>query len=171
MLWLTRPPYLRWFAAVAIVLAALAWDVSKRQTQPHPFAAVRIARGDQLTDAAIEWRNVAAGTFTIPDLTGTSASVDIASGDPITASVLSHATSLPDGWWSVPVDLPIGTPPGASVRVVLPDGQGVTGVVTQPAVRDSFGSVERGAVGFPAAVADAIARLGALGDLVILVEP
>lgn len=162
---------MRWFAAGAIVLAALSWDLSKRQTQPHPFAATSITRGDQLTDAVIEWREIPVGTFTIPDLTGTSASVDIAGGDPITESIISRVAPLPEGWWSIPIDLPVGTPPGAVVRVVMPDGQGVAGIVTQSAVSDSFGTVGPGVVGFPAVAVDAVARLAVLGDLVVLVEP
>jgi hypothetical protein len=170
MLWLARPPYLRWFAAGAIVLAAVSWDLSKRQTEPYPFASATIASGEPLTDDTVEWRAVPVGVFAVPDLAGTSARVDIDAGTPITESVLSRIAPLPVGWWSVPVDIPVGTAPGLAVRVVLPDGRGIAGVVIQPAVRDAFGSLEPGVVGFPPEVADDVARLAAGGELVVLVE-
>ena len=170
MLWLARPPYLRWFAAGAIILAAASWDLSKRQTDPYPFASEAIARGERITVDSVEWRDVPSGLFTVPDLAGTSAMVDIVRGTPITESVVSRASPLPPGWWSIPIDLPVGTAPGLAVRVVTLDGRGITGVVVQPAVRDSFGSVEPGVVGFPPEFADVVARLSANGDLVVLVE-
>jgi len=170
MLWLAHPPYLRWFAAGAIVLAAIAWDLSKRQTQPYPFASGTITSGDPFTDDVVEWRDVPVGIFTVPDLAGTSARVDLAPGTPITESVVSRLAPLPTGWWSIPVDLPVGTAPGLAVRVVMPDGRGIAGVVIRPAIRDTFGSVEPGVVGFPPEAADAVARLAARGELVVLVE-
>lgn len=124
-----------------------------------------------MSEAAIEWRDVPLGIFAVPELSGTSASVDITRGDPITESVVSEGAPLPEGWWSVPIDLPVGTPPGTPVRVVLPDGTGVGGIVTQAAVSDAFGSVESGVVGFPETVAGIVAQLAAIGDLVVLVEP
>jgi len=89
MLWLSRPPYVRWFAAVAIVLAALAWDLSGRQTAQYPFAATDLGRGTALSDNAIVWRAAPNGVYPVPDLSDAAASVDIAEGDPITRSVLS----------------------------------------------------------------------------------
>ncbi|VAV91468.1 hypothetical protein MNBD_ACTINO01-1548 [hydrothermal vent metagenome] len=170
MLWLARPPYLRWFAAGAILLAALSWDLSKRQTEPYPFAAQTITRGEPLGDDNIEWREVRVGVFPVVDLTDASARVDIIGGTPICASVISRAVPLPSGWWSIPIDLPAGTPEGAAVRVLAPDGQAIIGIVVRPATRDTFGSVEAGTVGFPPASADTVARMLARGDLVVLVE-
>ena len=171
MLWLSRPPYLRWIAAGSIVLAALAWDLSKRQSEPFPFAASIIASGTPITDDLIEWRDLPEGAIAAPILSGVSAVADIDAGDPITRSVLSHTLPLPDGWWSIPIDIPDGIPVGAAIRVVLPDGSAATGVVTQPASNDGFGVPSPGTVGFPQTVADTVARLAATGSLVILVEP
>ena len=171
VLWLSRPPYLRWFAAVAIILAALAWDLSKRQSESFPFAAAPIPAGTAITDDLIEWRLVAEGSIPAPVLSGVTATGDIDAGDPLTRSVLSQTPQLPDGWWSIPIDIPNGTPVGATIRVILPDGSAATGVVTQPASSDGFGVPSPGSVGFPQSIADTVARIASTGQLVLLVEP
>jgi len=171
MLWLSRPPYLRWFAAVAIVLAAFAWDLSGRQTAQYPFAAADLARGTALSEDTIEWKTAPSRFFLIPDLSDATASTAIAKGDPITRSVLSPSISIPDGWWSVPIALPQVTVAGATIRVVLPNGDGVSGVVVQPATSDNFGSLETATVAFPGGVAELVAQMAALGELVVLIEP
>jgi hypothetical protein len=171
MLWLSRPPYLRWFAAVAIVLAAFVWDLSGRQTASYPFAAVDLGRGRVLSDDTIVWKAAPSGVFSVPDLSDATAAIDIAKGDPITRSVLSPTISIPDGWWSVPIALPQGAFAGATIRVVLPNGEGVSGVVVQAATSDSFGSLESAAVAFPGGVAELVAQVSALGELVVLIEP
>jgi hypothetical protein len=169
--WLSRPPFLRWFAAGAIVLAALAWDLSKRQSEPFPFAATTIFAGTPITDDLIEWRALPVGSIPQPILSGVSAAADINVGEPLIRSVLSSTPQLPDGWWSIPIDIPNGIPAGAAIRVVLPDGNAATGVVTQPATSDGYGVPSPGAVGFPQSIADTVAQLASTGDLVVLVEP
>lgn len=170
MLWLARPPYLRWFAAGAIILAAVSWDLSKRQTEPHPFASQAIMRGEPLSDDNVEWRDVPIGVFAVVDLSDVSARVDIDPGTPISEAVVSRAAPLPSGWWSVPIDLPVGTPEGVAVRVLAPDGKAITGIVVRPPIRDSFGSVEAGTVGFAPSDADTVAQMLTIGGLVVLVE-
>ena len=170
MLWLARPPYLRWFAAGAILLAAISWDLSKRQSEPHPFASQTIVRGEPLSSDNVEWRDVPVGVFPVPDLIDASARVDIIAGSPISETIISRTAPLPSGWWSVPIDLPVGTPEGSTVRVLGPDGYAMTGIVVRPPRRDTFGSVEAGTVGFPPEHADAVARMLASGELVVLIE-
>ena len=171
VLWFSRPPYLRWIAAGAIVLAALAWDLSERQSESFPFAATAISAGTAITEDLVEWRPLPEGSIPVPLLSGVSATADIDAGDPLTRSVLSQTSQLPEGWWSIPIDIPNGIPVGAAVRVVLPDGSAATGVVTQPSSSDGFGVPSPGTVGFPAPVADTVAQFASSGSLVILVEP
>jgi len=171
MLWLSRPPYLRWFAAVAIVLAAFVWDLSGRQTARYPFASADLAPGTALSDSTIEWKSAPSGVFPIPDLSSAATSTAIAKGDPITRSVLSSSISIPDGWWSVPIALPQATVSGATIRVVFPDGNGVSGVVVQAAKSDNFGSLGTATVAFPSGAAELVAQIAALGELVVLIEP
>jgi hypothetical protein len=106
-----------------------------------------------------------------PNLGSASATVDIEAGDPVTRSMTTTSPPLPQGWWSVPIDLPQGIPPGASIRVIFPDGRAATGIVTQPATDDGYGISSQGTVGFPQSMADTVAQLAAAGDLVVLVEP
>jgi len=54
---------------------------------------------------------------------------------------------------------------------VLPNGEGVSGVVVQAATSDSFGSRESAAVAFPGGIAELVAQVSALGELVVLIEP
>jgi len=171
MLWLSRPPFLRWLAAGAIVVAALAWDVAKSQSEPFPFASVAIGSGTAITADLITWKPVPDGAIPVPLLAGATATANIDAGDPLTRSVIAQGSPLPEGWWSVPIDIPAGIPVGASIRVVLPDGEAATGVVTEPASSDGYGVPSPGTVGFPQQVADTVARLAATGNLVVLVEP
>ena len=171
VLWLSPPPYLRWFAAAAIIVAALAWDLSGRQSEPFPFAATPIPAGTQITDDLIEWKPLPEGSLPAPPLAGVTATAAIDAGDPLTRSVLSQTPKLPDGWWSIPIDIPNGLPVGAAIRVVLPDGSAASGIVTHPASSDGFGVPTPGSVGFPESIADTVARVASAGDVVILVEP
>lgn len=171
MLWMSKPPYLRWFAAGAVILAAFVWDLSNRATTPYPFAATDLVRGSLISGEAIEWRDAPTGVFAIPDLNQATASVDIAEGDPITRSVLGSSISIPQGWWSVPIALPPATTSGVTIRVVLPNGDSVSGIVMQAATSDNFGALGTATVAFPSGAAELVAQMAALGELVILIEP
>lgn len=171
MLLLTRPPYLRWIAAVVLVAAAVGWDLSARATAPHPFAARVIPAGSPLTEDTVEWRDAPAGSWEVPDLaSATWAAHRIEAGDPITASLTTGSAAIPQGWWAVPIRIPPGVGRGASVRLLLPTGGTVAGVVAVPASDDVF-TGPTGAV----AVAEEHLRTvatAAAGDLVtVLVEP
>ncbi len=171
VLWLSRPPVLRWLAAGSIILAALAWDVAKNQSEPFPFAAVAISAGTVISDDLVDWKSVPEGSIPFPVLDGTTATADIDAGDPLTRSVVAQSPPLPTEWWSVPIEIPTGTPVGAGIRVVLPNGDAAMGIVTEPASSDGYGVPSPGTVGFPPQVADIVARLAATGNLVVLVEP
>lgn len=171
VLWLGRPPYLRWFAALSLVVAALVWDVSGRSTEPFPFAATDLARGEAITEANIEWRPVPVGELAMPDLQGVSASTEIRAGDPIVVSLVTAIPPLPPNWWTVGIPLPFGVPTGAEVRLVFFDGSATSGIVIQPATEDSLGLVSDGLVAVPGEVADSVALAAANGDLVVLIEP
>ncbi len=171
VLWLGRPPYLRWFAAASVVVAAFTWDASQRATAPFPFAAVDLARGQPITMEDIEWRQIPAGTLVMPLLDGTSAATAILAGDPLVVSLISTSPPLPDDTWAVPVVLPLGAGIGMTVRLVFIDGTATPGVIIQPATEDSLGLVTHGLVAVPESVADSVALASANGDLVVLLEP
>lgn len=171
MLWLGRPPYLRWIAAASLVLAALVWDVSKRATEPFPFAARNLTRGQLLTPEDVEWRSVPVDSLSLPDLAGASASTLIRAGDPIVPSLVTVAPPIPPDSWAVPVPLPLGAGAGMSVRLVFADGSATSGIVVQPATEDALGLISEGLVAVGGDVAHIVALASANGDLIVLIEP
>ena len=170
MLLLSRPPSLRGAAATLVVLAAIVWDLSNRATEPFPFAASTIPRGTALSEADIEWRDVGAGTLAMPDIGGGHAAVDIASGDPITRTVTVDRAPVPHDWWAVPIDLPLGLATGSPVRLLLPSGVAVDGVVSIPAVDDVFAG-SSGAVAVDPNHVGEVASAAAAGLLTVLITP
>lgn len=171
VLWLGRPPYLRWLAAGALIVAALVWDLSERATEPFPFAASDLERGHQITAEDLQWHDMPLGAFAMPDLNNAIPLVPIRAGDPIVASLVSPSPTLPPNSWAVPVQLPVGAHVGTVVKLVFADGSDVGGVVMQPAREDSFGLETTGLVAVTDEAASTVALAAANGDLVVLVEP
>ncbi len=153
------------------MIAAFLWDVSERATEPFPFAAIELARGQTITGDDVEWRQVPVGSLVLPNLVGATAAVAIRSGDPITTSLLSAETSLGANSWAVPVSLPVGATRGTSVKLVFADGSDVVGVVTEPATADPLGFDSTGLVAVTGEAANAVAIAAANGDLVVLIAP
>jgi hypothetical protein len=147
------------------------WEFAQAATEQAPFAARPIARGEVIDDDAIEWRRVPAGLFTSIDPMGTAAVAVIQTGDPVTASVITQGVVVPADWWTVAADIPVGAVRGSSVRVVLSDGFGVTGVVVEPSADDNFGIASAGLLAVPPEAADLVALAASSGDLVVLFEP
>jgi len=168
---LAKPPYLRWLAAASLVLGAVAWEFSERSTEPVAFASRTIERGASIEPAAFVWRQVPSGLMTSFDPTGSTATVVIATGDPIIAGAVTGGLVVPKDWWTVPAQVPLGAVRGSAVRVVLSDGYGVSGLVVEPSRDDSFGIRADGLIAVPSGAADAVALAAASGDLIILFEP
>ncbi len=171
VLWLRRRPYLRWFAAAALIVAAFVWDVSERATEPFPFATADLERGQTIGPEDVEWRQVPVGSLTLPPLEGATAATAIASGDPIVTSLVSWTPPLPPNSWAVPVPLPIGAGQGTAVNLVFADGTDIPGIIIQPATQDTFGLNADGLVAVQGVAANAVALAAANGELVVLVEP
>jgi hypothetical protein len=171
VLLLSKPPYLRWAGAAALVIAAMAWDLSARATAPFPFAARTIQRGEQMDETAIEWKSAPVGLLPLPDLGGATAAVTIGRGEPISPSALRFAAAVPAGWWTVALELPPAVLPGTHVRIVLGGSEGVSGIVVEPSREDSFGLRSAGLVAVPPQAADAVGFAAGAGQIVILFEP
>lgn len=168
MIWLTRPPYLRWLAAAAIVVASAAVDLAGRATEPVPFAAADLPRGTQLEAAAIEWRDVPVGMLEAAEISGHTRH-PVATGDPITASNVTPDGRITIGWWSVAVDLPASATTGQPVRLVGTNPEfSVEGIVAELGERSTFGVGGAGLVAVPPEFADRVARALASGQLVVL---
>jgi hypothetical protein len=171
VLWLGRPPYLRWLAAGALIVAAFLWDISERATEAFPFAATELTRGQPITDDDVEWRQVPIGSLVLPDLVGATAAVTIRLGDPIVTSLVSAEAHLGLNSWAVPVSLPVGATQGTAVKLVFADGSDVLGVVVEPATADPLGFDSNGLVAVANEAANSVAIAAANGDLVVLVAP
>jgi hypothetical protein len=170
--WLSKPPYVRWLAAAAVVLAAVAWDLSGRRMESFPFAAVEISAGRVIDSEDIEWRDVPTGLMPLPDLSQPTTSRHVTRGEPITASAVSSETSIPDGWWAIPVALPAIAVSGAMVRlVVVESGFSVDGIVVAASERDLLSLADAGLVAVPGDAAETVARAAADGGVTVLVRP
>ena len=170
--WLTRPPYLRWAAAATVVVAAFLWDLRGSSDILYPFASSAIAGGTTITEADVEWRRVPEGTMAVPDLSDPVAARDVPAGEPIVPSAVSGATTIPEGWWSVPVPLPATALPGARIRLVdAASGFETDGIVVAVGSDGLMSFEESGmAAVSPAAVTCRCAG-SREGTLVVLLEP
>ena len=172
MFWLTRPPYVRWAVAAAIVVAALLWDVRGSAQILYPFAATAIAAGTPITDSLVVWHSVPKGAMKVPDLSDPIASRDIESGEPIVPSAVSGESMIPDGWWSVPVPLPGSAFPGTRVRLVGVETEFETdGIVVSVAGDDLLSFSDSGLVAVPPGFAAVVAVASRDGTLIVLLDP
>lgn len=172
MFWLTRPPYLRWAAAVAIVVAALVWDLRGDSDIPYPFASSAIAAGAPITESDVDWRHVPEGSMTLPDLSNPVAARDLPAGEPIVPSAVASAKTIPDGWWSVPASVPAAAVPGTAVRLIdVSSGFETEGIIVTPGSDDLMSFDESGLVAVPPDAATLIAIAAIEGTLVVLLEP
>jgi hypothetical protein len=169
MLWLQPIPWARWTAAAAIAAIALWVEMGGAGSVPHPFALVDISRGEPLTNANTEVRQVPAGLLEPPG-PGTVAARDIAAGAPILLEDATYPDRIvPAGWWVIATEVPPGAMRGDPVRLVLLDDGGVVeGVVATTDDEDPF-AISQGSVAVPQDGAEAVARAAAAGALVVLV--
>lgn len=171
MFWLTRPPYLRWAAAVTLVVGALLWDLRGRGGEPYPFAAVTIDSGAVVGDADVEWRTVPRGMMVMPDLSAPVAARSIPAGEPIVPSAVDTGAGIPASWWAVPVALPTAATRGVAVRLVTPDGVETDGVVVDVGSSELLSFSDAGLVAVPPERATAVATSAVDGTLIVLVQP
>jgi len=170
--WLTRPPYLRWAAAVVIVVAAFAWDMRGRAEVLYPFASNPISAGSPIVDSEVEWRSVPADVMASPDLSDPVATRNIEEGEPIVPSAVSGEAAIPDGWWAVPLALPASATAGSQVWLVgTASGLETEGIVVAAGSNDLLSYDAMGMVAVPPEVATAVAVESNEGSLVVLVDP
>lgn len=142
MLWLQRPPYLRYLAGGLIVALAVFVELRPTPTVEHPFALRDLSPGEAVDDQDVDWRQVPQGLLRPVALPGV-LSQPVAAGEPLTPTALSQdPPTAPEGWWVVEVPLPLAARRGQEVRLVLtPVLPGdppatVPGVVVMPATPD-----------------------------------
>ncbi|MXZ68349.1 MAG: hypothetical protein F4X18_10830 [Acidimicrobiia bacterium] len=154
MLWLTRPPYLRWSLVGLLVIISLWVEIRPASTVRHPYVTRDVARGDPV-EGAIEWRTVAGGVLE-PVLGSGFADRDLTAGHPLLPGDTTDAPlQVPRGWWLLDVAVPTDTTAGMSVQLVILPSSGeralppIGGLVTsvRPGDYQSDGLV--GSVAFP----------------------
>jgi SAF domain len=172
VLWLDRPPYLRWLVASAIVVLALALELSGPDLEPYPFVQRSITSGEAVTVDDLEWRDIPVGILPEPSAVVGPASRRLEVGEPLIAGAVRAGSMIPDGWWVIPAPIPSAVSPGATVRLVaVDDGFAVDGIVAASGVDTGFGDEAIGAVAVPEAAAVRISLAATSSRLVVLVAP
>lgn len=166
MLWLERPPLLRWLAA-SLLVAVAAWsELAPPPTTESTFLAEDVAAGTPLEDHHIERRPVPVGVVSTVEPGGVAAT-DLRAGDPLVESMVTEV-AVPPGWVVIEAAVPSHAPPGApATAIILGEGSApieFSAVVVGEGTTDPFGdasgtlAVPRQWVG-PAAAAAAENRL------------
>ena len=116
----------------------MASEMDRASTERYPFAAEAIEAGASINDV-IEWREVPVGLLPAwREPPGGVATYDVAAGDPLLPG-LRGGVVIPAGWWSIPVPLPIATPPGTPLRLLHSlTGDQIDGVVTSAGTEEAF---------------------------------
>lgn len=173
MLWIARPPYVRWTLIGLVVLVSLGLEIRPSPTVSHPFLSRDLARGEPVEEA-LEWRDISPGVLEPVSGTGF-ASRPLLGGQPLLpGDVTDVSISVPPGWWLVDVAVPTEASAGTPIQLVIlpspghlpvpPIGGLVTGVRSGPYEDDGL----IGTVAFPpdraatAAVAVAEKRVSVL---------
>lgn len=154
--------------AVLLVAAALAWDLRPTPTVAHPFAAVALVAGTEITDQMVRWDRVPQGMLPAVDVAG-SVRAPVAVGEPLLPSHLEATPPIPDGWWSVPLDLPASAVAGTAVRVAItsPGAEDAT-LIPGIVIRAGDSSGRGGAVAVPELEAGRVASASAGGRTLVL---
>lgn len=163
---MSRPPYLRWATAGLVIVLALYTELAPDPTVPHPFAAVAIPAGSEVTDAEVTWRDVPSGLLppvSLPLVTGRPLAVD----EPVLPSAAAAGPAVPEGWWAIELPVPTGTALGVEVRIVVGDLV-VPGIVVGAPENDGF-SEALALVAVPGEEAAAVAAAASESRAVVMV--
>lgn len=113
--------------AALILLAALAWDLWPEATEAYPVAAVDLAAGDTVDEAAVRHEPLPRGLLPQP-ARGSVVLVAVPAGTPLVPGLVGEVV-VPDGWWTVSVDVPDGAVAGSDVRVAITSVGGAEAVL------------------------------------------
>lgn len=168
MLWLENPPYLRWLAAVCLVLLAAWSEFTPPATESANYLAVDVAAGTTLGPELIRERRVLVGTVETVDPDGV-AVTDLSAGEPLVASMVTDVV-VPPGWMLIDAPVPAGTSPGTPARAVIrSDGSApmeVEALVIRAEANDPFETTS-GVVAVPAEWMAVAATAAAEGRMVM----
>jgi len=168
VLWLQNPPYLRWLAAVCLVLLAAWSEFTPPATESANYLAVDVAAGTALGPELIRERQIPVGTVETVDPGGV-AVTDLSAGDPLVASMVTDV-AVPAGWMLIDAPVPAGTSPGTPARAVIRgDGSApleVDALVVRAEADDPFETTS-GVVAVPAEWMAVAATAAAEGRMVM----
>lgn len=118
MLWIARPPYVRWTLIALVVLVSLWLEIRPSPGVSHPFLSRDLARGERVEDA-LEWRDIAPGVLEPVPGTGF-ASRSLLRGQPLLPGDTTDVPiTVPPGWWLVDVAVPAEATAGTQVQLVI----------------------------------------------------
>lgn len=168
MLWLARPPYLRW-AAAALVVAVAAWsEFSPPPTTTLAFMATDVPAGTRLDPSHVTRRQVPLTGVVTVEPEGVAA-IDLRAGDPLLASMVAEV-EVPEDWNLISAPVPAHAVPGVEATgVILEEEQPPVefpAVVVSPGTADAFGD-SSGTVAVSPEWTAAAAAAAAAGRLVI----
>lgn len=172
VLWLDRPPYLRWAAASVIVVVALLLQVASPESAPYPFLNRDVNVGEAIADEDLDWQQIPVGLLPpSSDVVGPAVHA-LEEGDPFLRGSVRSGTVIPDGWWAVPAPVPESVPPGTRVRLIaVSDGYSADGIVSRSGLDTGFGDRTLGSVAVPEEAAVRMSLAAAVDRLVVLVAP
>jgi hypothetical protein len=166
--WLGPTRYLRWVAVAVVLGVGLYTEFRPQHTTDHPFAGADIEQGRPISP--IEWRPVPVGLLPPPHLDGAVAAVAIGAGEPLLPSQLARPTTVPAGWWSIPVAMLFTAPPGTVVQLVDGrTGSSVDGVVITEPPDDPFAIEPTALIAVPPEQAASFAIAAASGEVTVLI--
>lgn len=171
MLWLDRPPFLRWLAASVLVIVAAWSELAPPPTTESTFLVEDVAAGTPVEDHHVERRPVPVGVLATVEPSGVAAT-DLRAGDPLVESMVTEV-AVPPGWVVIEAAVPTHASPGASATAIIV-GEG-SAPIEFPAVvigegsSDPFGEAS-GTLAVPGEWIGPAAAAGAEGRLVIGVE-
>jgi hypothetical protein len=167
---MTRPPYLRRFAAVVIVLIAMAIEFRPVTTERMPVAAIDLSAGDAVSESDVRWLNISKGVIEPVSLPVVLSRM-VPAGSPISeADVHPSSIDVPADWLRIELEVPAATPNGATVVAVMSPsllGRPATGVVTRTPASTGFDAMTT-MVAFPPSDAVAVANALADGTVTVL---
>jgi hypothetical protein len=167
--WLKPSLLPRRAAAAVLVVTAVIWDLRGPATVAYPFTTAHTPRGRTVE---IEFRHVPEGLLP-PPADGGAAAIDLPAGVPLLASLVAPEVTVPDGWWSVPIDGAGHAAPGDSVMLVSADPPlRFVGLVVTSGQGDRYsGDYRPTLVALPEEEAALASAATALGTLIVAVQP
>lgn len=166
---MSRPPYLRRAAAVAVVIAALAIEFRPVTTDRMPVAATDLPIGATVTEADVTWLEVR-GSIEAIEIPAT-LSRSVPAGTPLSAADVDPGTvQVPADWLRIELQVPAKTQIGTSVVAVMSlptSDRAAEGVVVAPPSAGGFDE-NTAMVAFSPSDAVAVAHAVAQGTVTVL---